>query len=155
MDTQSSSMSTRRGTPGLDIFKIAGRSISGFLPSFKTGDSRKARQPFTTQLEERLALYLEYHPMFAPTSVVMQAKHLHKLAISTHHWAHPTVSLICMTANPMNIFQILWEPFAMEVSSSLKQDGKLKSAKDRQWQKPKVASRLRNPQRGCILDRNR
>jgi hypothetical protein len=56
MDTESTGVSTRRGTPGLDIFKIAGRSISGFLPSFKTGDHTRIRQPFTTQLEERLAL---------------------------------------------------------------------------------------------------
>ncbi len=62
METQSPRVSTRRGTPGLDIFKIAGRSISGFFPSFKTGDPRRVRQPFTTQLEERLATYLEYHP---------------------------------------------------------------------------------------------
>jgi hypothetical protein len=62
METQHTSSSTRPGTPGLDIFKIAGRSISGFFPSFKTGDHRRVRQPFTRQLEERLALYLEYHP---------------------------------------------------------------------------------------------
>ncbi len=62
MDTPSPLSARRRGTPGLDIFKIAGRSISGFLPSFKTGDHSHIRQPFTTQLEERLALYLEYHP---------------------------------------------------------------------------------------------
>lgn len=54
--------SGRPGTPGLDVFKIAGQSISGFLPSFKTGNPRAVRQPFTSQLEERLALYLEYHP---------------------------------------------------------------------------------------------
>ena len=54
--------STRPGTPGLDVFKIAGRSISGFLHSFKTGESRQVRLPFTTHLEERLALFLEYHP---------------------------------------------------------------------------------------------
>jgi hypothetical protein len=59
METQSPHVSTRRGTPGLDIFKIAGQSISGFFPSFKTGDPRRVRQPFTTQLEERLAIYLE------------------------------------------------------------------------------------------------
>jgi transposase len=52
----------RPGTPGLDVFKIAGRSISGFVPSFKTEDARRVRLPLTTQLEERLALYLEYHP---------------------------------------------------------------------------------------------
>ncbi len=54
--------STRPGTPGLDVFKIAGRSISGFLHSFKTGESRQVRLPFTTHLEDRLALFLEYHP---------------------------------------------------------------------------------------------
>ncbi len=58
----SSLPSGRMGTPGLDVFKIAGQSISGFLPSFKTGNPRAVRQPFTSQLEERLALYLEYHP---------------------------------------------------------------------------------------------
>lgn len=56
------STSSRQGTPGLDIFKIAGQSISGFLPSFKTGSASQIRQPFTSQLEERLAMYLEYHP---------------------------------------------------------------------------------------------
>src|SRR5439155_19825612 len=56
------SPSPRSGTPGLDVFKIAGRSISGFVHSFKTGDPRRVRQPFTTLLEHRLALLLEYHP---------------------------------------------------------------------------------------------
>lgn len=83
MDEPSSGISTRRGTPGLDIFKIAGRSISGFLPSFKTGDNRQVRQPFTTQLEERLALYLEYHPHVRSyqrgdaSEAFAQARHLH------------------------------------------------------------------------------
>ena len=57
-----SSPTPRPGTPGLDVFKIAGQSISGFVHSFKTGDSRRVRQPFTTLLEQHLALYLEYHP---------------------------------------------------------------------------------------------
>ena len=57
-----SSPTQRPGTPGLDVFKIAGRSISGFVPSFKTGDSHRVRQPFTTLLEQHLALFLEYHP---------------------------------------------------------------------------------------------
>lgn len=74
---------TRSGTPGLDIFKIAGRSISGFLPSFKTGDQHQIRQPFTTQLEERLALYLEYHPHVRlyqrgdASEAFANARHLH------------------------------------------------------------------------------
>ena len=56
------SPSPRPGTPGLDVFKIAGRSISGFVHSFKTGAPRRVRQPFTTLLEHHLALFLEYHP---------------------------------------------------------------------------------------------
>src|SRR6266702_3134199 len=52
----------RTGTPGLDVFKIAGRSISGFVHSFKTGDPRRVRQPFTSRMEEQLCLFLEYHP---------------------------------------------------------------------------------------------
>lgn len=56
------SPATRPGTPGLDVFKIAGTSISGFLPSLKTGDRLQVRMPYTTTLEARLALYLEYHP---------------------------------------------------------------------------------------------
>lgn len=62
MTSPASGTSRRVGTPGLDVFKIAGQSISGFVPSLKTSDARKIRQPFTSQLEERLALYLEYHP---------------------------------------------------------------------------------------------
>src|SRR5260370_30668449 len=83
MDTQSTDPSTRRGTPGLDIFKIAGNSISGFLHSFKTGDQSHVRQPFTTQLEERLALYLEYHPHLRSyqrgdaSESFARARHLH------------------------------------------------------------------------------
>ena len=47
---------------GIDLFKIAGRSISGWIPSFKTGNPGHVRQPFCSQLEERLLLHLEYHP---------------------------------------------------------------------------------------------
>ena len=47
---------------GIDLFKIAGRSISGWIPSFKTGSTRSIRQPFCSQLEERLLLWLEYNP---------------------------------------------------------------------------------------------
>ncbi len=62
MDTQPSSSSERAGTPGLDVFKIAGASISGFLHSWKTGDQHRVRMPYTTMLEARLALFCEYHP---------------------------------------------------------------------------------------------
>src|SRR5947209_7135472 len=50
------------GVRGIDLFKIAGESISGWIPSFKTGDIQPTRQPFCSQLEEQLLLYLEYHP---------------------------------------------------------------------------------------------
>ena len=46
---------------GVDLFKIAVRSISGWIPSLKTGTA--IRQPFCSQLEERLLLWLEYHPL--------------------------------------------------------------------------------------------
>src|SRR2546421_9235109 len=48
---------------GIDLFKIAGRSISGWVPSYKTGTV--IRQPFCSQLEERFMLWLEYHPLVA------------------------------------------------------------------------------------------
>jgi hypothetical protein len=48
---------------GIDLFKIANRSISGWIPSLKTGAT--IRQPFCSQLEERLLLWLEYHPLVA------------------------------------------------------------------------------------------
>src|SRR5260221_9509234 len=47
---------------GIDLFKIAGRSISGWIPSLKTETAFPLRQPFCSQLEERLLLWLEYHP---------------------------------------------------------------------------------------------
>jgi Mu transposase, C-terminal len=54
---------------GIDLFKIAGRSISGWIPSFKTGTkagtASHVRQPFCSQLEERLLLWLEYNPLVA------------------------------------------------------------------------------------------
>jgi hypothetical protein len=48
---------------GIDLFKIASRSISGWVPSLKTGAT--VRQPFCSQLEERLLMWLEYHPLVA------------------------------------------------------------------------------------------
>src|SRR5213594_5231079 len=50
------------GIRGIDLFKIAGESISGWLPSWKAGGPRPTRQPFCSLMEERLLLYLEYHP---------------------------------------------------------------------------------------------
>src|SRR5215472_16393284 len=50
---------------GIDLFKVAGRSISGWVPSFKMGATSPVKQPFCSQLEERLLLWLEYHPQVA------------------------------------------------------------------------------------------
>jgi transposase len=50
------------GIRGIDLFKIAGESISGWIPSWKMGDQKPTRQPFCSLMEERLLLYLEYHP---------------------------------------------------------------------------------------------
>lgn len=47
---------------GIDLFKIADRSISGWIPSFKAGVDSPVRQPFCNQLEERLLLWFEYTP---------------------------------------------------------------------------------------------
>lgn len=52
----------RSGTPGLDIFKIAGQSMSGYIPSLKMGSIREIRCPYTSIPEQILAFYLEYHP---------------------------------------------------------------------------------------------
>jgi hypothetical protein len=53
------------GVRGIDLFKIAGESISGWIPSWKMGGQKPTRQPFCSLLEERLLLYLEYHPQVA------------------------------------------------------------------------------------------
>jgi hypothetical protein len=50
---------------GVDLFKIAGRSISGWIPSFKTNAGSLVKQPFCSQLEEHLLLWLDYHPQVA------------------------------------------------------------------------------------------
>jgi len=47
---------------GIDLFKIAGESISGWLPSWKMGGQKPTRQPFCSLMEERLLMFLEYHP---------------------------------------------------------------------------------------------
>ena len=50
---------------GIDLFHIAGRSISGWVKSFKMSTAAPVKQPFCSQLEERLLLWLEYHPLVA------------------------------------------------------------------------------------------
>ncbi len=70
---------------GIDLFKIAGRSISGWIPSLKTGTT--IRQPFCSQLEERLLLWLEYHPLivnYARGDIGPQFATTYRLPIAQH-----------------------------------------------------------------------
>ncbi len=53
---------SQSGIRGIDLFKIAGESISGWIPSWKMGGQKPTRQPFCSLMEERLLLYLEYQP---------------------------------------------------------------------------------------------
>jgi hypothetical protein len=68
---------------GIDLFKIAGRSISGWIPSLKTGSASHVRQPFCSQLEERLLLWLEYHPQ-----VISYERSLHAIWVC-QFWDRP------------------------------------------------------------------
>ncbi len=70
---------------GIDLFKIAGRSISGWVPSLKT--DTVIRQPFCSQLEERLLLWLEYHPLvksYARGDIDPQFATTYRLPIPQH-----------------------------------------------------------------------
>jgi hypothetical protein len=65
--------------------RIAGRSISGWVPSLKTGTV--VRQPFCSQLEERLLLWLEYHPLvksYARGDIDAQFATTYRLPIPQH-----------------------------------------------------------------------
>lgn len=53
---------SQSGIRGIDLFKIAGESISGWIPNWKIGGQKPTRQPFCSLMEERLLLYLEYQP---------------------------------------------------------------------------------------------
>jgi len=46
------------GTPGLPVFTMAGRSISGVVESVTTDDPRRVRQPFPTLSSENSPLHL-------------------------------------------------------------------------------------------------
>jgi hypothetical protein len=70
---------------GIDLFKIAGRSISGWIPSLKTVTT--VRQPFCSQLEERLLMWLEYHPLvksYARGDIGPQFAETYRLPIPKH-----------------------------------------------------------------------
>jgi hypothetical protein len=62
MVASSVSPSELPGTPGIDIFKFAKETKSGYVCSRKTGVPDKIRMPYMSTQEESLSLYLEYHP---------------------------------------------------------------------------------------------
>ncbi len=73
---------------GIDLFKIANRSISGWVPSFKMGSvAAPVKLPFCSQLEERLLLWLEYHPLvvnYARGDIDAQFATKYRLPIPQH-----------------------------------------------------------------------
>ncbi len=75
-------------TEGIDLFKIANRSISGWVPSFKIGSAAvPVKLPFCSQLEEHLLLWLEYHPLvvnYARGDIDAQFATKYRLPIPQH-----------------------------------------------------------------------
>lgn len=59
---------------GVDLFKIVGSSTLGWIPSYKTGAVFSVRQPFCSQFEERLLLWLEYNPQETTLSRLTPAR---------------------------------------------------------------------------------
>lgn len=57
MGTDRNAQPKRPGTSGLDIFKIAGQSISGYIPSMKITGQREIRCPYTSLPEQMVAMY--------------------------------------------------------------------------------------------------
>ncbi len=72
---------------GIALFKIANRSISGWVPSFKMGAVTPVKHPFCSQLEERLLLWLDYHPQvvsYARGDIGPQFATTYRLPIPQH-----------------------------------------------------------------------
>ncbi len=61
------------GIRGIDLFKIAGESISGWIPSWKMGDQKPTRQPFCSLMEERLLCIWNIIPRWSGMDVVISA----------------------------------------------------------------------------------
>ena len=79
---------------GIDLFKIAGRSISGWIPSLKAGTVSPVRQPFCSQLEERLFCGLNTTPRWSATHVATLGQRLPRPTdcpsptCALRHWLH-------------------------------------------------------------------
>src|SRR5438309_7867944 len=55
---------SENGIRGVDLFKIANESISGWIPSWKLGGQKPSRQPFCSLMEERLLWFWGSHPQW-------------------------------------------------------------------------------------------
>src|SRR5437868_14382056 len=103
---------------GIDLFKIAGRSISGWVPSYKTGTV--IRQPFCSQLEERFMLWLEYHPLvasYARGDIGPEFATKYRLPIPQHA---PFAIGYTFENNPIITCPISWARWPTERRSSLR-----------------------------------
>jgi hypothetical protein len=80
----------REGTPGIDIFTIAGKSISGWVPAQKTGDPVRIKIPYASTVERRLSLYWSTILMFVLTSVATSARPSPKRITSQRPLERPT-----------------------------------------------------------------
>jgi hypothetical protein len=67
---------------GIDLFKIAGRSISGWIPSLKTGAA--VRQPSCSQIEERLGSGLNLQNVDGRS--LMQSTFPCHVHLNAHDW---------------------------------------------------------------------
>src|SRR6266851_188199 len=114
---------------GIDLFKIAGRSISGWIPSLKTGTASHIWQPFCSQLEERLLLWLEYHPQvvsYARGDIGTPFATAYRLPTQkTHHLRLATL----LKTNPMTTCPMSWGRSRMESCSSPKRVWRMTNGK--------------------------
>jgi len=72
--------------PRINLFNIAGRSISGWIPNLKTGNPGHVRQPFCRHLEARLLMY-----QVSASAVVRKKEDTQMRAIVYHEYGSPDV----------------------------------------------------------------
>src|SRR5215469_15489631 len=106
---------------GIDLFKIAGRSISGWIPSFKMGTTAPVKQPFCSQLEERLLLWLEYHPQVKGYARGDIGPSLPRRIDCRSHNTPLSPSATPLRGSPMTTCPMSWERSNQGSCSSLKQ----------------------------------
>jgi hypothetical protein len=78
---------TRPGTPGLDVFKIAGQSISGYLPSWKGAQVR------TFQRGDASPAFAEAHRLSVPLGTPYRISYVYEG--KTHDYLPDFVGTLC------------------------------------------------------------